>query len=186
MLLGWLAAFYDAPEGVAAPLSHSLGGGSVTVGLLLAVEVLGSSIGSLVFGRAVAPSRRMRLMGPLAIATSAVLMLFWFSSTILAALLILGTSGLFTCYQLAANAAFVSAAPAEQRSRAFGLAVGGMSLGQGTLMILAGAAAEHVAPSAVIATCGAFGTVFAIALAISWQAKARRQARHDISHNEAD
>jgi predicted MFS family arabinose efflux permease len=173
MLLGWLAAFYDAPEGVAAPLSHSLGGGSVTVGLLLAVEVLGSSIGSLVFGRAVAPSRRMRLMGPLAIATSAVLMLFWFSSTLLADLLILGTSGLFTCYQLAANAAFVSAAPAEHRSKAFGLAVGGMSLGQGTVMILAGAAAEHVAPSAVIAACGAFGTVLATALAISWQSEAQ-------------
>jgi predicted MFS family arabinose efflux permease len=173
MLLGWLAAFYDAPEGVAAPLSHSLGGGSVTVGLLLAVEVLGSSIGSLIFARAVAPPRRMRLMGPLAIAASAVLMLFWFSSTLLADLLILGASGLFTCYQLAANAAFVRAAPTEHRSKAFGLAVGGMSLGQGTVMIVAGAAAGHVAPSVVIAACGAFGTVLAAVLAISWQAKAQ-------------
>jgi MFS family permease len=186
MLLGWLAAFYDAPEGVAAPLSHALGGGSVTVGLLLAVEVLGSSIGSLVFGRMVSPPGRMRLMGPLAIAACAVLVLFSFSASLVPALLILGTSGLFTCYQLAANAAFVSAAPTEHRSKAFGLAVGGMSLGQGTVMIGVGAAAEHVAPSVAIAISGAVGTVAATVLAIGWQATARRQASPDTPTTEGD
>jgi predicted MFS family arabinose efflux permease len=177
MLLGWLAAFYDAPEGVAAPLSHSLGGGSVTVGLLLAVEVLGSSIGSLIFGRTVSPARRLQLMGPLAIAASAVLMLFALSGSLVPDLLILGTSGLFTCYQLAANAAFVRAAPTAQRSQAFGLAVGGMSLGQGTMMILAGAVAEHFAPSVAIAISGAVGTAAAAMLAVSWHAAARREGR---------
>ena len=170
MLLGWLAAFYDAPEGVAAPLGHSLGGGSVTVGLLLAFEVLGASIGSLVFGRAVSPARRLRVMGPLAVAACAVLMLFALSPPLLPALLILAASGVFTCFQLAANAAFVRAAPAEQRSQAFGLAVGGMSLGQGLVMILAGAAAEHYAPSAVIAVAGGLGAITATVLAISWHA----------------
>jgi MFS family permease len=186
MLLGWLAAFYDAPEGVAAPLSHNLGGGSVTVGLLLAASVLGSSIGSIVFGRAVGPSRRLRMMGPLAVAACAVLVLFSFSSSLLAAVLILGTSGLFTCYQLAANAAFVSATPAEHRSKAFGLAMGGMSLGQGTMMIVAGAAAERFAPSAAIAMCGAIGTVAATILAISWQVTARREAGRDMPLSGAD
>jgi MFS family permease len=170
MLLGWLAAFYDAPEGVAAPLGHSLGGGSVTVGLLLAFEVLGASIGSLAFGRAVRPARRLRVMGPLAVAACAVLMLFAFSPPLVPDLLILAASGLFTCFQLAANAAFVRAAPAEQRSQAFGLAVGGMSLGQGLVMILAGAAAERYAPSAVIAVAGGLGAITATVLAISWQA----------------
>jgi MFS family permease len=170
MLLGWLAAFYDAPEGVAAPLGHSLGGGSATVGLLLAFEVLGASIGSLAFGRAVAPARRLRVMGPLAIAACAVLVLFAPSPSLVPDLLILAASGLFTCYQLAANAAFVRAAPAEQRSQAFGLAVGGMSLGQGLVMILAGAAAERFPPSAVIAVVGALGAIAATVLAISWHA----------------
>ena len=81
-------------------------------------------------------------------------------------LLILGASGLFTSYQLAANAAFVSATPQEQRGQAFGLAQGGMSLGQGTVMILAGAAAQHLAPARVIAVCGAVGTVLALAIAL--------------------
>jgi len=175
MLFGWLAAFYDAPEGVAAPLSHSLGRGSVTVGLLLAIEVLGSAIGSLVFGRAVSPAQRLRVMGPLAIASCAVLMFFAFSRSLLPDLMILWVSGLFTCFQLAANAAFVRAAPIDQRSQAFGLAVGGMSLGQGTVMILAGAAAGYFAPSAVIAASGAVGTVAATLLTISWRAVGRRR-----------
>jgi hypothetical protein len=170
MLLGWLAAFYDAPEGVAAPLGHSLGGGSATVGLLLAFEVLGASIGSLAFGRLVSPARRLRVMGPLAVVACAVLMLFALSPPLLPDLLILAASGLFTCFQLAANAAFVRAAPTEQRSQAFGLAVGGMSLGQGLVMILAGATAERYAPSAVIAVAGGLGAITATVLAISWQA----------------
>jgi MFS family permease len=184
MLFGWLAAFYDGPEGVAAPLGRSLGGGSTTVGLLLAVEVLGSSIGSLAFGRMVSPSRRLRVMGPLAIVSCAVLMLFAFSPPLVPDLVILCASGVFSCFQLAANAAFVSAVPPEQRSQAFGLAVGGMSLGQGTVMILAGAVAGRYAPSAVIAVVGALGTVVAIALALSWHADTRRDEPQTRQHRK--
>jgi MFS family permease len=179
MLLGWLAAFYDAPEGVAAPLGHSLGGGSATAGLLLASEVLGASLGSLVFGRAVSPARRLKVMGPLAVASCAVLAFFALSPSLLPALLILAASGMFTCFQLAANAAFVQAAPAEHRSQAFGLAVGGMSLGQGLAMILAGAAAERYAPSAVVAVVGALGAVVAAMLAMSWRGSVHRSVPPD-------
>ena len=82
-------------------------------------------------------------------------------------LLILVVSGLCASYQLAANAAFVSAAPQEQRSQAFGAAQGAMSLGQGAVMILAGAAAERHAPARAIAVCGAVGAVAALAVAVS-------------------
>jgi MFS family permease len=184
MLLGWLAAFYDAPEGVAAPLGRSLGGGSATVGLLLAVEVLGSSVGSLAFGRMVSPSRRLQVMGPLAVVSCAVLMLFAFSPPLVPDLVILCVSGLFTCFQLAANAAFVSAAPPEQRSQAFGLAVGGMSLGQGTVMVLAGAVAGRYAPSAVIAAAGCLGTVVAIVLALNWHAETSRDEPQTHQHQK--
>ena len=43
-----------------------------------------------------------------------------------------------------------------------------MSLGQGTVMILAGAAADHHSPASVIAVCGAVGAVAALAIAFSW------------------
>ena len=94
-----------------------------------------------------------------------VLILFAFQPALAAALAILTVSGVFDCYQVAANATFVQATPPAQRSQAFGIVQGGMSLGQGTAMILAGAAAERFAPSLVIATAGAIGAVAAVVVA---------------------
>jgi MFS family permease len=167
MLFGWLAAFYDASEGVAAPLAHTLGGGAAAVGVILAANSLGQTVGAIGLSRFVAPPTRLRLMGPLAFAACAILVLFFLAPDLLASLLVLFASGLCACYQLAANAAFVSAAPPEQRSQAFGLAQGGISLGQGTVLILAGAAAEHHSPARAIAVCGAVGAVMALAVAVS-------------------
>ena len=168
MLFGWLAAFYNAPEGVVTPLAGALGGGATIVGVILAAQALGQVAGAVMFSRFVAPAVRLRFMGPLAVATCAVLILFAWRPDLAVSLLILVVSGLFASYQLAANAAFVSATPQQQRSQAFGLAQGGMSLGQGTVLILAGAAAQHHAPARVIAVCGAVGAVLALAIALSW------------------
>jgi len=104
----------------------------------------------------------------LAVASSAVLVLFAWRPGLGVSLLILIASGLFAAYQLAANAAFVSATPPQQRSQAFGLAQGGMSLGQGTVLILAGAAAQHYAPARVIAVCGAVGAGLALVITFTW------------------
>jgi predicted MFS family arabinose efflux permease len=166
MLFGWLAAFYDVPEGVAAPLASSLHGGSATVGLILAAGALGAGLGAVSFSRLIGPDRRLRLMPPLAIACCAVLVLLATRPGLAGSLLILLVSGLLGCYQAAANAAFVIAVPPEQRGQAFGLAQGGMNLGQGTIMILAGAAAGHFAPADVIAVTGALGALAATAITL--------------------
>ena len=168
MLFGWLAAFYNAPEGVVTPLARAVGGGAVAVGVILAAQALGETAGAIMFSRFVAPPTRLRIMGPLAVATSAVLVLFVWQPGLLVSLLILFASGLFASYQLAANAGFVSAAPPEQRSQAFGLAQGGMSLGQGIVMILAGAVADHHSPARVISVCGAVGAVLALLITFNW------------------
>ena len=165
MLLGWLAAFYNIPEGVSAPLAATLGGGAVAVGFILAAPAFGATVGAITFSRFVAPARRVRWMTPLAVAACGVLILFVFRPPLPIALMVLAVSGLFDCYQLAANASFVAATPARQRSQAFGIAQGGMSLGQGVAMVVAGAAAEHFAPYLVIAAGGAVGVVAAIAIA---------------------
>ena len=166
MLFGWLAAFVVVPEGLAVPLAKWLHGGNVLVGLLLAATALGIAVGSMAFSRLVRPARRAVWMGPLAIASCLVLVLFALRPAASPGLLILFASGVFSCYQMAANAAFVSAAPAEQRSQAFGLAQAGMYLGQGGAVIVAGAAAAHYSPVDVIAVSGAIGAVCALALAI--------------------
>ncbi|MGD0375156.1 MAG: MFS transporter [Streptosporangiaceae bacterium] len=167
MLLGWLAAFYNAPEGVAAPLAQSLHAGTAAVGLILAAAALGASVGAVAFSRLVRPSARLSWMRPLAIASCAVLTLFALRPGLPLTLAILFCSGVFDCFQVAASAAFVTTAPVAHRSQAFGLAQAGMSLGQGTAMILAGAAAEHFASATVIAVAGALGTVTAVAVAAS-------------------
>ena len=167
ILFGLLAAFYNAPEGVAAPLAHAIGGGAAAVGVILAADCLGQVVGAITFSRFVAPQTRLRLMGPLAISACGVLVLFFWKPDLYVSLLVLVASGLCASYQLAANAAFVSAAPQEQRSQAFGLAQGAMSLGQGGVMILAGAAAEHYSPARAVAVCGAVGAVAALAVAVS-------------------
>ncbi|HEY5985297.1 MAG TPA: MFS transporter, partial [Streptosporangiaceae bacterium] len=172
MLFGWLAAFYNVPEGVSAPLAASLGGGAVMVGLILAATALGASVGALSFSRLVSPASRMRLTGVLAVAACAVLILFAFHPALPLALAILLVGGLFDCYQTGASSAFVSATPPGQRSQAFGIAQGGLSLGQGTAMVLAGAAAQHYSPALVIAVSGAIGTVLALVIGFS-QARSR-------------
>jgi predicted MFS family arabinose efflux permease len=171
MLFGWLAALYNAPEGVAAPYARSLGGGAVTTGLLLAAPALGYTFGALAFGRMVDPAHRERLMGPLAIGCSALLIPIVARPPLPVTLALFAVSGACACFQVAANSAFVAAAPTAQRSEAFGLATAGMSLGQGVAMILAGAAAQHFAPAAVIAAAGALGAAAAVGLSVGRPAR---------------
>jgi MFS family permease len=185
MLFGWLAAFYNAPEGVVTPLARSVGGGPAAVGVILAAEALGETVSALLFSRLVAPPTRLRLMGPLAIGTCAVLTLLYWHPGLAVTLLILFASGVGACYQLAANAAFVSAAPREQRSQAFGLAQGGMSLGQGIVMIAAGAAAQHHSPARVIAVCGAIGAVAALTITLNLARETGRRQTDTVGAQES-
>ena len=178
MLFGWLAAFYNAPEGVVTPLARDLHGGAAAVGVILAAAALGETGGAIMLSRFVAPPTRLRLMGPLAVGACAILVLFFWQPGLPGSLLILVVSGLCASYQIAANAAFVTATPHERRSQAFGLAQGGMSLGQGIVLILAGAAADSHSAARVIAVCGAVGAVAALAIAASWARGHQAPGRH--------
>jgi MFS family permease len=172
MLFGWLAALYNAPEGIATPFARVLGGGPITVGLLLAFPAAGYTLGALAFGRLAGSRRRARLMGPLAIACCALLVVIALRPGLPATLVILAASGACACFQVAANSGFVAAAPPGQRSQAFGLATAGMSLGQGAAMVLAGAAVPYFAPGTVIAAAGVAGAAAAIALSVTRPAAA--------------
>lgn len=173
MLFGWLCAFYELPLGVAAPLAKEVGGGTMTVGLILAAQALGSAAGVLGFSRLGGASQRARWIGPLAVAACASLIPFAAGPGLIAGLVILAVSGVFGCYQIAANALFVQATPAAQRSQAFGIAQGGISLAQGIAILVAGAAAQYATPASVIAVAGAAGAFCASALTIT-TSRARR------------
>jgi predicted MFS family arabinose efflux permease len=160
--LAWLAAFAVVPEGLAAPYADSLHGSAVTVGLLLAAAPVGAGLGGLVLSRFVAPVRRLRLMNPLAVLCCLPLVGFALHPALAPALALLVLSGLGASYNLPANAAFVQAVPAAQRGQAFGLVAAGLTAGQGLSIALAGAIADHVAASLVIAASGMLGTVAAL------------------------
>lgn len=161
LLLGCISAFYNVPEGLAAPLARASGGGPLAVGAILAAAALGSAAGALILTRMAGPPTRKRLTAPLAITGCAVLIAVAGRPGLPAVLVILLISGLCDSYQVQANASFVAAVPADRRSQAFGLASGAIQLGQGGAMILAGAAAQHASPMAVIAVAGAAGAVAA-------------------------
>jgi MFS family permease len=166
MLFGWLAAFAVVPEGLAAPLARWLHGGDVMTGLILAATALGIAVGSVAFSRLVRPARRAAWMGPLAVACCLLLAVLAVRPGTVPTLLVLVASGACGCFQMAANAAFVVAAPPQQRGQAFGLAQAGIYLGQGGAVIVAGAAAARYSPPLVIAASGAAGAAAALALAI--------------------
>jgi predicted MFS family arabinose efflux permease len=175
---GWLVAFYAVPQGIAAPYAAALGGGPVATGLVLASTAAATAVGTPLFARFARPRRRTALMGPLAVLTCATLMLTAFRPGLVGSLVIFSASAAFGSYQIAANTAFVARVPAAHRAQAFGVAATGVIVGQGAGFILAGAAAELVAPATVIAVAGALGAVTAIGLTRSWRQEAPAGGRH--------
>ena len=147
--------FYTIPEGIAAPYTAGLGGGSIATGLVIASTVVGTTIATPLFSRFVGPRRRIDLMGPLAVLTCATLVLTAFRPGLAASLVIFSLSSVFGTYQLAANTAFVIKVPNQRRAQAFGIASMGVIVGQGAAFVAAGAAAEVLTPAAVIAIGGA-------------------------------
>jgi len=99
-----------------------------------------------------------------------VLMLCGLHPGFAASIAIFTAAGVFAGYQIAANAAFVAAVPAERRGQAFGLANGGMQVFQGLWFIVAGAVAGALSPATMIAISGGIGAVIAAALAVKWRA----------------
>jgi MFS family permease len=169
MLLGWLCAFYTVPEALAVPYAARLHHGSAAAGLIFAAGPLGSAVGMLVFTRLVRPARRLRWMGPMAVAACLILITCLARPSLILLLVIVTASGLLAAYQIAANAAFVLAAPDDRRGQAYAIANGGMNIGQGLLYVLAGVAADLTTPAVAIAGCGLIGAALACCLVIGQQ-----------------
>jgi MFS family permease len=78
-----------------------------------------------------------------------------------------GLSGVFSAYNLTANAAFVRAVPDQRRGQAFGLVQAGMVAGQGVGFLVAGAAAEWLDPLVVVAYAGVVTCVVVLVTAFA-------------------
>jgi Major Facilitator Superfamily len=171
LLFGMLSAFYNVPDGVATPLARAMGGGAITVGLILAAQAFGQTVAAFGFSRLIEPPRRLRWTAPLAMGANGALLLFAVQPPTAVALVVLAVSGMCACYQIAAQASFVQATPPALRGQAFGIANGGMGLGQGAVIIAAGAAAAHATPALVVAATGCLGILCTLLTALSAPAR---------------
>lgn len=84
MLLGWLAAFYEVPEGIAAPYAAGIGGGAAVAGLLIASSQA-MIVAAPLYARLPAAVRE-RWMWPMAIAASTFLTLTAFRPGVIASM----------------------------------------------------------------------------------------------------
>jgi MFS family permease len=160
LILSWLAAYYIVPEGLAGPyVKKELSGDSFAVGLFLAAQPAGVVIGGLVLTRLVPPARRLTLMVPLAAVALIPLVLIGLRPSLQISIALLVVVGLGASYQLVANATFVQTVSPGRRGLAYGLATAGLIAGQGLSIVGAGAIADYVPPSAVIAGSGVLGLV---------------------------
>ncbi len=182
MALGWLAAFYEVPEGIAVPYAGRLGGGAVAAGLLLATSQLGAAITIPVFTKKIGPLTRLRWMGPMAVASCGILVVTVLRPNLIVSMGLFALSNSFAMYQVAANTAFVERLPNEKRGQAFGLANAGLVVGQGVAFAVAGAAAEVVPPSTVVALSGGIGALIACGLALRWRGMSPAVGRHTARH----
>ncbi|HUN38035.1 MAG TPA: MFS transporter [Trebonia sp.] len=182
MLLGWLAAFYELPSALAAPYASKLGGGPVAAGLLIASTQIGSVVAMPYFTKRIGPLTRLRWMGPMAVCTCVVLVLTILRPSLAVSMVIFAVANSFTVYQIAANTAFVERVPNERRGQAFSLANAGLIVGQGAGFAIAGAVAEVVPPSTVVALAGGLGAVVACGLALSWRRVLPVVGRHSARH----
>ena len=165
VFLAWLCGLYVAPEALAAPYADSQGAGPVAVGLLLAANPIGTTIGSLLVGRFLTTSSRRRLMVPMAALTGVPLMACIGQPGVTVTLLLWVLSGFFSAYNLAASAEFALAVPDASRGQAFGLVMSGMMVGQGVGLLLAGLVAEYLSPLSVVALAGLLTVLGAACLA---------------------
>jgi predicted MFS family arabinose efflux permease len=182
VMLGWLAALYELPEGIAAPYAGRLGGGPVAAGLLIASGQIGAVVAMPIFTRKIGPLTRLRWMGPMAVCACAILVLTVLRPDLAVSMVVFALSGTFGIYQVAANTAFVARVPNERRAQAFGLANTGVIVGQGVAFAVAGAAAEVVPPSTVIALAGGLGALGACGLALRWRRISPAVGRHSARH----
>jgi predicted MFS family arabinose efflux permease len=159
--------FANIAEGIATPLTDDLGEGTAALGVLLAANPMGVTIGGLVVARLLGTARSERLMPALVVLSLAPVLLAGLVALAAgpgrgAYVLVVGllfVAGLGASWTIPLNVAFVQAVPPAMRGRAFGVAVSGLYGVQGLGALGAGLAAEEVPAAAVVAIGGGFGLV---------------------------
>ena len=168
--LACLSGFYVAPEGLVVPYADQLGAGAIAVGLLLAANPLGTATGMIVLSRfARDDASRARLLGPLAIATCAMLLPTVFVPGVAISLLLWWLVGFFSAHDMTTNVEYVNATPDHQRGQLIGLAQAALRGAQGIGVLVTGVLAQFLDPARVIALTAMVGLMAAVVAARAWR-----------------
>ncbi|MBT0773031.1 MFS transporter [Kineosporia sp. J2-2] len=179
LMLGIVGAAYAiVPEAIATAYAAELGHDSSAVGLIMAAAAAGSVVGGLAIGRFAAPGTAARIMYPLALIGTVPLLVIALRPNLVVSLALFVLCGLGQAFQVVANTQFASHVPAEVRTRAFGIAIAGLYGGQSLAILLAGAAAQWLAPSTVIAGSGLAGAAGLLLLPYLRPIALRARGRH--------
>lgn len=184
LALACCSGWYVVPEGLAVPYAAQLGVGSAAVGWLLAANPVGMVAGMLLLKR-VPSDRRLRLLGPLAVATSLVLLPTGWGPGLTVTVVLWACSGAFSAHNIIIQSAYVSSTSVALRGRAVGLAMAALRAAQGVAIVLAGLLAQLLPPSVVIAAAAGIGVLVAAAAAVAWS-RAASPAPTRPARSEAD
>jgi MFS family permease len=165
--LATVAGFYVTVEGLAVPYANEIGGGPEAAGLLLAASPAGAVAGMWLI-TLWPPERRMRFLGPLAVAACVPLVFCAFRPGLVATLALWALSGMASAYHLPTSTAFVQAVPDRQRGQAFGVASTALKSSQGLGILVAGLIADGSSPSLALAVVGAAGVLVALVAGTAW------------------
>ncbi|HEY4453665.1 MAG TPA: MFS transporter [Pseudonocardiaceae bacterium] len=170
LTLSWLSGFLIVYEGLAAPYTAEIGGGTIAIGLILASDPLGSAIGAFVFGRWVPVSTRTKVLGALGIASCVPVAVVVFHPGLVASVVLFALAGaLGTAVMMQSTALFTRGVPDHSRAQASGLSQSGTATIQGLSPLLAGLVADQVGTANTVGAVGIIGLVIAIPAAIVWQ-----------------
>lgn len=165
--LSWLLGLLVIPEGLAAPYAHALGGGSRTVGVLLAAGPAGVLLGTLIYSRWLSASARARLLGPLAGAAGLPLLACATNPGLALTCLLWALSGACTAYHVQVVAEFVQLISPTIRAQGIALASAGLLAAQGIGLLLGGVIAQLATAPLAIAVAGGTATLLGCALALT-------------------
>lgn len=162
----WIFGFFVVPEALAAPYAAEIGADEAAVGLLMAGDVTGMTLGALAVAK-FGPASRRRMLIPLAALTGLPLMATAFAPGVAVTVVLWAVAGFLGTYMVIAQVSFTQLVPDHMRARAIAFASAGLQTAQGVGVLLGGVIAEAVPPSQAIAICAAGGTVAALAVGIA-------------------
>jgi Transmembrane secretion effector len=164
LLLGWLTpAFTVTPEALAAPYAAQINGSPAAAGLLLSAAAAGMFLGEPLAARLLPPSKRVRLIIPMAAWALLPLLVFAARPPLPLAAALLTLSGTGYAYALGLDQRVLEATPAPLLGRVLTISTSGLMVTQGAGFAVAGAAAEFAPPNVVITVSALTGlTVVAL------------------------